>query len=200
MIPAPLSRRVAVPGRDQAAVPRNRRRSARPHCRAPSPARWPSPERGNISAHHSGSPMRNAIPAEISTAGACGSMTSGASRQACKSSPAARLDPSCGKPQPGSRGSRILQLDLARTMRRRTAPRYVAAIRIRRAAGGDLALGHDRPVLDTIAHRRGGSCCGRRRKCRCRATRRWRGSSRSLALRAWRGRWRRCRRFPRQSR
>src|SRR5690348_17262602 len=52
--------------------------------------------------------MRKAKPAEIRVAGACGCRMRGLSRQAWRSSPAARCDPRRGKPQPGSRESRII--------------------------------------------------------------------------------------------
>ena len=49
------------------------------------------PERGSTSAHHSGSPMRKAIPAEISTAGACGaSAAARRGRRADRAPPPAR--------------------------------------------------------------------------------------------------------------
>ena len=85
-------RRVAVPGRDQARPlvigidDPDRVAEHQPFAVAEPGAR-------HTSAHHSGSPMRKAMPAEISTAGACGARTSGPSTQACRSSPAARLDP-----------------------------------------------------------------------------------------------------------
>ena len=86
--------------------------------------------------------MRNAIPDGISTAGACGSTTSGASRQACRSSPAARLDPYAESPSRLRRGSRICSSTFIAARQRVGDPLG--------EAGGDLALGHDRPVLDPV--------------------------------------------------
>src|SRR5580658_3628421 len=111
-----------------------------------SPSWCPSPERGNTSAHQSGSPMRKATPAETSTAGACGSRTSGSSMQACKSSPAERLDPHDGNPQPESRGSRICN-----SIFTGASPRPQVLSDALGEAGGNFVLGHDRPVLNAFA-------------------------------------------------
>src|SRR5262245_51691058 len=90
--------------------------------------------------------MRKAMPAEIKTGGACGCKTIGLSMQACRSSPAARVEPQIGKPQPGSLGSRILSSTF--TTLPRSSPQVVGNSCGK--PGGDLALGHNRPVLDPV--------------------------------------------------
>ncbi len=119
-----------------------------------SPSRCPSPERGSTSAHQSGSPMRKAIAGRDQHRRRLRLEDQRIVDAGVQIETGRETRPHDGNPQPESRGSRICSSILTGSSLR---PQVLSDAL--GEAGGDLALGHDRPVLDAVARRPGGSCC-----------------------------------------